>query len=95
MTSRKSENILNENRFPGLAQIDSSSLDFPLGGNESSLRSVLDIHDSSERESQQRGKPKCEEYITQKLKNGAPDWIRTSDPWLRRSILYPTELRAP
>jgi len=55
--------ILNENRFSGLAQIDSSSLDFPLGGNESSLRSVLDIHDSSERESQQRGKPKCEEYI--------------------------------
>ncbi|OGT06953.1 MAG: tRNA lysidine(34) synthetase TilS [Gammaproteobacteria bacterium GWE2_37_16] len=48
--------ILNENRFPGLAQIDSSSLDFPLGGNESSLRSVLDIHDSNERESQQRGK---------------------------------------
>ena len=38
-------------------------MDFPLGGNESSLRSVLDIHDSSERESQQRGKPKCEEYI--------------------------------
>ena len=55
--------ILNENRFSGLAQIDSSSLDFPLGGNESSLRSVLDIHDSNERESQQRGKPKCEEYI--------------------------------
>ena len=50
--------ILNENRFPGVAQIDSSSLDFPLGGNESSLRSVLDIHDSNERESQQRGKPK-------------------------------------
>jgi len=48
--------ILNENRFPGVAQIDSSSLDFPLGGNESSLRSVLDIHDSNERESQQRGK---------------------------------------
>ena len=41
--------ILNENRFPELAQ--------------SSLRSVLDIHDSNERESQQRGKPKCEEYI--------------------------------
>ena len=57
--------ILNENRFSGLAQIDSSSLDFPLGGNEPSLRSVLDIHDSSERESQQRGKPKCEEYIKQ------------------------------
>ena len=36
----------------------------PLGGNESSLRSVLDIHDSNERESQQRGKPKYEEYIT-------------------------------
>ena len=42
--------ILNENRFPGLAQIDSSSLDFPLDGNE--------------RGSQQRGKPKCEEYIS-------------------------------
>jgi hypothetical protein len=25
---------------------------------------------------------------------GAPDWIRTSDPWLRRPILYPAELRA-
>jgi len=59
--------ILNENRFPGLAQIDSSSLNFPLGGNESSLRSVLDIHDSNERESQQRGKPKCEEYTSDSL----------------------------
>ena len=50
------------NKFSGLAQIDSSSLEFPLGGDESSLRSVLDIHDSSEQGSQQRGKPKCEEY---------------------------------
>src|SRR6266481_10114972 len=25
---------------------------------------------------------------------GAPDWIRTSDPCLRRAILYPAELRA-
>ena len=53
------------NRNPGLAQIDSSSLEFPLGGNESSLRSVFGIHDSSERGSQQRGKPKCEEYSYQ------------------------------
>src|SRR5580704_17436511 len=27
-------------------------------------------------------------------KNGAPDWIRTSDPCLRRAVLYPAELRA-
>src|SRR5271167_919327 len=26
---------------------------------------------------------------------GAPDWIRTSDPCLRRAVLYPAELRAP
>src|SRR5213075_3069958 len=25
---------------------------------------------------------------------GAPDRIRTCDPWLRKPILYPTELRA-
>jgi len=49
-------------KISGLAKIDSSSLEFPLGGDESSLRSVLDIHDSSEQGSQQRGKPKCEEY---------------------------------
>jgi hypothetical protein len=28
------------------------------------------------------------------LKFGAPYWIRTSDPQLRRLLLYPTELRA-
>ena len=27
-------------------------------------------------------------------KNGAPDWNRTSDLWLRRPTLYPAELRA-
>jgi hypothetical protein len=27
-------------------------------------------------------------------RNGAPDRIRTCDPWLRKPILYPTELRA-
>ncbi len=27
--------------------------------------------------------------------NGAPWWIRTTDPQLRRLLLYPTELRAP
>jgi hypothetical protein len=27
-------------------------------------------------------------------KIGAPDWIRTSDPCLRRAVLYPAELRA-
>ena len=26
--------------------------------------------------------------------NGAPGWNRTSDPELRRLVLYPTELRA-
>jgi hypothetical protein len=26
---------------------------------------------------------------------GAPGWNRTSDPQLRRLMLYPTELRAP
>ena len=26
--------------------------------------------------------------------DGAPDRIRTCDPWLRKPILYPTELRA-
>src|SRR5208337_1834349 len=26
---------------------------------------------------------------------GAPWWIRTTDPQLRRLLLYPTELRAP
>jgi len=31
-----------------VVQIDSSSLGIPLDGDESSLRSVLDIHDSSE-----------------------------------------------
>ncbi len=25
---------------------------------------------------------------------GAPEWIRTTDPRLRRPVLYPTELRA-
>jgi len=44
-------------------------LEFPLGGDESSLRSVLDIHDSSEQGSQQRGKPKCEEYIAHLAQN--------------------------
>jgi hypothetical protein len=29
------------------------------------------------------------------LKTGAPGWNRTSDPQLRRLMLYPTELRAP
>ncbi|OGT06369.1 MAG: nicotinate (nicotinamide) nucleotide adenylyltransferase [Gammaproteobacteria bacterium GWF2_41_13] len=56
-------NALIENKFSGLEQIDSSSLEFPLGGGEPSLRSVLCIHDSSKRGSQQRGKPKCEECI--------------------------------
>ncbi|GBQ99102.1 hypothetical protein AA102526_1690 [Asaia lannensis NBRC 102526] len=28
------------------------------------------------------------------MKTGAPCWIRTSDPQLRRLLLYPTELRA-
>src|SRR5580700_2629084 len=28
------------------------------------------------------------------LLDGAPDWIRTSDPCLRRAVLYPAELRA-
>ncbi len=54
-----------ENRFSGLVQIDSSSLDFMRGGEEPSERSVLDIHDSRERQSQQSRKPKCEEYIMQ------------------------------
>ena len=27
--------------------------------------------------------------------SGAPGWNRTSDPQLRRLMLYPTELRAP
>src|SRR5882672_1180148 len=31
---------------------------------------------------------------TDPVKSGAPDWIRTSDPCLRRAILYPAELRA-
>src|SRR4051812_17834279 len=26
--------------------------------------------------------------------DGAPDWVRTSDPCLRRAVLYPAELRA-
>ncbi|OGT06983.1 MAG: DNA mismatch repair protein MutS [Gammaproteobacteria bacterium GWF2_41_13] len=37
------------NKFPKLPQIDSSSLEFPLDGFDPSLRSVLRIHDSSER----------------------------------------------
>jgi hypothetical protein len=28
------------------------------------------------------------------VKSGAPGWNRTSDPQLRRLMLYPTELRA-
>ena len=28
------------------------------------------------------------------IKDGAPDWNRTSDLWLRRPTLYPAELRA-
>jgi len=43
----------------GLAQIGSSSLELPPGGKETSLRSVVGLHDSSE----QRGKPKCEESM--------------------------------
>ena len=31
-------------------------------------------------------------YYLKKI--GAPDWIRTSDPCLRRAVLYPAELRA-
>ena len=31
----------------------------------------------------------------QHFEAGAPDWIRTSDPCLRRAVLYPAELRAP
>jgi len=54
--------MLIENRFSGLAQVDSSSLGVPLSSDESSLRSVLDIHDSSERGSQQRGQ-NCPEQI--------------------------------
>lgn len=60
---KKEISIPVANKFSGLSQIDSSSLEFPLGGDESSFRSVLRIHDSSERGSQQRGKPKCEEYM--------------------------------
>ena len=37
---------------------------------------------------------KCQSLMPGKFKNGAPDWIRTSDPCLRRAILYPAELRA-
>src|SRR5688572_21951985 len=29
-----------------------------------------------------------------RCEGGAPDWIRTSDPCLRRAVLYPAELRA-
>ena len=32
-------------------------------------------------------------YASKSLKSGAPDWIRTSDPCLRRAVLYPAELR--
>ena len=28
------------------------------------------------------------------FRNGAPDRIRTCDPWFRKPILYPAELRA-
>ena len=37
------------------------------------------------------GQRESEEAVS---RNGAPDWIRTSDPRLRRPMLYPTELRA-
>ena len=30
-----------------------------------------------------------------KSQNGAPETIRTSDPRLRRALLYPAELQAP
>src|SRR5215471_12800509 len=32
--------------------------------------------------------------VKAKSDDGAPDRIRTCDPWLRKPILYPTELRA-
>ena len=32
-------------------------------------------------------------YIQKITKTGDPGWIRTSDPQLRRLVLYPAELR--
>jgi outer membrane lipoprotein carrier protein len=56
------KNILNTNRISGLAQIDPSSLEFPLGGKERATGLYSYIHEDCERRSQQRGKPKCEGY---------------------------------
>ena len=35
-----------------------------------------------------------ERGILLELGSGAPEWIRTTDPRLRRPMLYPTELQA-
>ena len=32
--------------------------------------------------------------MAEEVEGGAPGWIRTSGPKLRRLVLYPTELRA-
>ncbi len=40
------------------------------------------------------GKNKKSDEARFSYKNGAPETIRTSDLWLRRPTLYPTELRA-
>src|ERR1700730_15326966 len=61
-------------------------------------RNIVIVTKHNRRDSRQsrRGtsSDKCQSLMPGKFKNGAPDWIRTSDPCLRRAILYPAELRA-
>ena len=42
----------------------------------------------------QRGRPCGSRRVRGELRNGAPDWNRTSNRRLRRPMLYPIELRA-
>jgi hypothetical protein len=57
---------------------------------------IVTKHDRRDSRQSRRGtsSDKCQSLMPGKFENGAPDWIRTSDPCLRRAILYPAELRA-
>ena len=56
------------NGFSEFSPAGSSSLEFPLGGDEQVVGVYKDIHDCRERGSQQRGKPKYEEHTSDEMK---------------------------
>jgi diaminopimelate decarboxylase len=85
-------NILNEKRFSGLAPIDPSSLEFPLGGEEKATGVYKDIHDCCERGSQQRVKLKCDGYKNKKTYNITGPLCTPNDLLGKRIVLSAPEI---